>query len=214
MSRIKRKFRCNLFLKKARRVVYNFKKGVAASAVRMHRQGNSLFPESEFAPMEPPVLERVVADSQPSSSSCSTCSLEPLLTSIQYKTGITFEGYIVKTRKGRGCFTWTSGLSYIGEFKEDKREGYGKLKWPDGSTYEGHFHNDIREGEGMHKWEDSREVCKYERRGGGGMMMHFVLPWIQIFTDINPPPRFMKVNTTMISGTDKGFTNGHLELHS
>ena len=125
----------------------------------MHRQETHSLQESEYAPTDPSSFKRVMTDSQPSSSSCSTCSLEPLLTSIQYKTGISFEGYIAKTRRGRASFTWTSGLSYIGEFKEDKREGYGTLKWPDGSTYEGYFHNDIREGEGMHKWEDSGEVC-------------------------------------------------------
>lgn len=86
------------------------------------------------------------------------CSLEPLLTSIQYRTGITYEGYVVKNDSGMGSFQWTSGLKYIGEFKEKKREGFGKLIWPDGSSYEGYFHNDLREGHGKHKWGDSGEV--------------------------------------------------------
>lgn len=98
-------------------------------------------------------------ESPPASRSCSSCSLEPLLTSIQYKTGAIFKGYVAnKPRSGKGSFRWTSGLTYNGEFKENKREGYGTLAWPDGSSYEGYFHNDVREGNGKHKWGESGEV--------------------------------------------------------
>lgn len=69
-----------------------------------------------------------------------------------------FKGYIASKSRGKGSFKWASGLSYSGEFKEDKREGYGKLSWPDGSSYEGYFHNDVREGHGKHTWGASREV--------------------------------------------------------
>lgn len=107
-------------------------------------------------------LQKSTATSLPPSTRVrkrSSCKLEPLLTSIQYKTGVIFKGYIAKRpRSGRGVFQWHSGLRYSGEFKEDKREGIGELIWPDGSRYEGSFHNDIREGRGMHSWGESGEV--------------------------------------------------------
>lgn len=108
---------------------------------------------------------RVAASPDPPTSAgscCSSCSqLEPLLTSMQYKTGVQFEGYLAhKPKTGKGFFKWGSGLRYSGEFKEDKREGYGKLSWPDGSCYEGYFHNDVREGHGRHKWGDTGQVSE------------------------------------------------------
>lgn len=89
----------------------------------------------------------------------SSTALEPLLTSVQYRTGTLFKGYLArKPRAGRGLFQWDTGTRYSGEFKECKREGHGRLSWPDGSFYEGYFHDDLREGHGIHVWGDTGQV--------------------------------------------------------
>lgn len=106
-------------------------------------------------------LGAVASPELPNLQSCSSCSLldQPLPTSVRYRNGVQFEGYLARRpRAGRGSFQWHSGLSYIGDFKDDKREGFGRMSWPDGSVYEGFFHNDLREGHGKHTWGDTGQV--------------------------------------------------------
>ncbi len=131
------------------------------------------------------------------SRACSQ-QLEPLLTSIQYKTGMIIKGYILPKKAGnKGEFQWTSGLQYTGEYKDNKREGYGEVVWPDGSRYEGYFHHDVREGHGKHTWGDSGEVRECVAK---------VTSKAYIFN----MHRFMKESIIMTRGMDRELTSGLL----
>ena len=43
-------------------------------------------------------------------------------------------------------FTWASGNTYKGEYKEDERDGYGEMSWTDGSIYQGEWSRGIQHG--------------------------------------------------------------------
>lgn len=90
---------------------------------------------------------------------------EPLICSIEFKSGAIYQGAIVGgKRSGRGAFTWPSGLYYNGHFKNNQRHGYGQQVWPDGSRYEGKFRKDVRHGNGRHEWKNgevSASMYKY-----------------------------------------------------
>jgi hypothetical protein len=45
-------------------------------------------------------------------------------------------------------FTWASGNTYKGEYKEDERDGYGEMRWTDGSIYLGEWSRGIQHGQG------------------------------------------------------------------
>lgn len=42
---------------------------------------------------------------------------------------------------GQGKYTWPNGLTYEGEYKEDKKNGFGKFTYANGDTFEGTFDN-------------------------------------------------------------------------
>lgn len=87
------------------------------------------------------------------STSASTCSLEPLVHSIEFKSGAVYTGTLGCGKKsGNGTFRWPSGVQYTGEYLEDRRHGYGVQVWAEGSKYEGEFRDDLRHGEGRHTW--------------------------------------------------------------
>ena len=43
------------------------------------------------------------------------------------------------TRNGQGTFTYSDGVKYVGEWKDDKRNGQGTYTWSDGGKYVGEF---------------------------------------------------------------------------
>ena len=88
-------------------------------------------------------------------TSVSTCSLEPLSHSIEFKSGAVYTGKLVAgERTGHGTFRWPSGLQYTGEYMGNRRHGYGVQLWPDESKYEGEFFEDLRHGYGKHCWSN------------------------------------------------------------
>lgn len=92
-------------------------------------------------------------------SSSSSCVLEPLVLSEEFRSGAVYEGEVAargsgRQRSGHGTFRWPSGLRYCGRYAGDKRHGRGVMEWPDGSRYEGEFREDLRHGEGRHEWSN------------------------------------------------------------
>ena len=49
----------------------------------------------------------------------------------------------------RGAICSRSGVSYRGEFRDDRYHGLGTLEWPDGGRYWGRFVRGEPEGEGL-----------------------------------------------------------------
>ena len=47
---------------------------------------------------------------------------------------------------GTGCYQWTDGKKYDGNWKKNRMHGKGTLTWPDGRVYEGSFVADKKEG--------------------------------------------------------------------
>ena len=89
-------------------------------------------------------------------SSSSSCLLEPLVLSEEFRSGAVYEGEVARggRRSGHGTFRWPSGLRYSGHYADNKRHGRGVMVWPDGSRYEGKFREDLRHGEGRHEWSN------------------------------------------------------------
>ena len=51
--------------------------------------------------------------------------------------------------------TFTSGMTYTGDWVEDKTCGYGKCTYANGDVYEGEWKNDHRWGWGKHEWRST-----------------------------------------------------------
>jgi hypothetical protein len=49
-------------------------------------------------------------------------------------------------------YTWFSGKTYSGEWKEGCMEGLGEFYWPNGSLYRGHYEKDLKHGKGEMIW--------------------------------------------------------------
>lgn len=60
---------------------------------------------------------------------------------------------------GQGCYKFTSGNEYAGDFEKGVMNGYGKMIYADGSSYEGQWKHNLMSGEGLYidsdkiKWE-------------------------------------------------------------
>ena len=51
-------------------------------------------------------------------------------------------------------YEWPVGITYQGQWKENKKNGNGVLKWLDGSReYSGGFKDDERHGHGQYIWD-------------------------------------------------------------
>lgn len=58
---------------------------------------------------------------------------------------------------GRGVYTWPTGQSYDGEYKNDLKDGYGSYRWKDGKIYIGYWKNNRRNGKGLIRYTDGTE---------------------------------------------------------
>ena len=47
-------------------------------------------------------------------------------------------------RQGRGTYTWFTGDTYTGEWKNDKMHGFGKITTASGKIIEGKFEDDAK----------------------------------------------------------------------
>jgi|RhiMethySRZTD1v2_1073278.scaffolds.fasta_scaffold100615_2 hypothetical protein len=50
---------------------------------------------------------------------------------------------------GQGTFLWPDGRKYVGEFRDSKYNGQGTYMWPDGGKYVGEFRDSRRNGHGI-----------------------------------------------------------------
>ena len=74
---------------------------------------------------------------------------------INYNTGITYEGEWKNNRKeGYGVELYKDNSFYEGEFHYGSKQGIGKYYWSDGSVYEGQWVNNTLEGYGIYKFKD------------------------------------------------------------
>lgn len=52
--------------------------------------------------------------------------------------GDVFEGFLNNgTKEGMGKYTWSSGIVYDGNYKNNEKHGYGVLELPNGDRFEG-----------------------------------------------------------------------------
>jgi hypothetical protein len=78
-------------------------------------------------------------------------------------------------KDGKGKFTWKSGATYDGEWKDDLRNGFGTFANSNSKDwiYEGFFVDDLYEGKGIYKWPDGRVyegLWKKGKQDGQGIL--------------------------------------------
>ena len=61
---------------------------------------------------------------------------------------------------GYGIYVYADGVTYEGEYKEDKKTGYGVYYWTDGRKYEGWWWDGKQHGLGIYK-DPSKQKVKY-----------------------------------------------------
>jgi len=61
---------------------------------------------------------------------------------------------------GMGIYIYTDGVTYEGQYKEDKKTGYGLYFWTDGRKYDGWWYNGKQHGLGIYK-DPSKGKVKY-----------------------------------------------------
>jgi len=59
---------------------------------------------------------------------------------------------------GMGIYKYTDGVTYEGQYKEDKKCGYGLYFWTDGRKYEGWWYNGKQHGLGIYKDKNKGKV--------------------------------------------------------
>ncbi|KAM3587436.1 uncharacterized protein V6R79_005502 [Siganus canaliculatus] len=65
----------------------------------------------------------------------------------------------VMMRSGVGEYTSADGVTYTGEWHEDKMHGRGTLRYPSGALYEGEFKDNMYNGAGVYTFPDGG-ICK------------------------------------------------------
>jgi len=74
---------------------------------------------------------------------------------------------------GVGCYQWSDGRRYEGEYKEDKKHGFGIYQWADGRVYIGFWCRGKQHGLGTYKtpeaqslryglWEDGKRIAWFD----------------------------------------------------
>ncbi|CAG9320037.1 unnamed protein product [Blepharisma stoltei] len=75
--------------------------------------------------------------------------------SIKLTSGVKYIGdWKDNKRDGKGKNIWENEDIYEGEWKNDMQNGWGKNVWIDGSMYIGQYKNNLKEGIGEYCWED------------------------------------------------------------
>lgn len=75
---------------------------------------------------------------------------------------------------GDGTFTFSSGCTYSGMWKDGKYCGQGKYQWPDGTSYEGEFVNNVPHGQGTFTDCNSRLWSGNFHNGSGPGLTHML----------------------------------------
>ena len=58
------------------------------------------------------------------------------------------DGKCFSPKNGQATFTYPNGMTYVGEWKDDKRHGQGTYTFPEGTRYVGEFKDDKVHGQG------------------------------------------------------------------
>ena len=61
---------------------------------------------------------------------------------------------------GMGIYIYTDGVTYEGQYKDDKKTGYGLYYWTDGRKYEGWWYKGKQHGLGIYK-DPTKNKVKY-----------------------------------------------------
>lgn len=99
------------------------------------------------------------------SDSLNTDGGGPLKVSYIFPNGDRYEGecsrsaYGALVRSGAGKHTSASGITYTGEWHEDKMHGRGTMQYPSGAQYEGEFKDNMYNGTGIYTFPDG-SMCK------------------------------------------------------
>ena len=73
---------------------------------------------------------------------------------ICYNNGDRFEGYIKDDMILNGKMIYNTGVTYEGEWKNDKQDGKGTETWLDGAIYTGDYKEGKKCGWGVFTWSD------------------------------------------------------------
>ena len=88
---------------------------------------------------------------------------------LTYSSGISYAGEFRNGNYyGQGTLTWPSGQRYVGEFKDGNYNGQGTLAYADGDKYVGEFKDDKKHGQGTLTYADGR-VYAGEFKNGNQM---------------------------------------------
>lgn len=75
-------------------------------------------------------------------------------------------------REGQGTLHFTSGATYVGEWRKNVREGAGTMSYAGGEVYEGEWRDNQREGQGTHWYADGSSYAgewSDDKRDGQGL---------------------------------------------
>ena len=61
---------------------------------------------------------------------------------------------------GMGIYIYTDGVTYEGQYKDDKKTGYGLYYWTDGRKYEGWWYKGKQHGLGIYT-DPTKNKVKY-----------------------------------------------------
>ncbi|CDQ74820.1 MORN repeat-containing protein 2 isoform X1 [Oncorhynchus mykiss] len=106
------------------------------------------------------------------------------------------EGGVV--RRGMGKHTSASGVTYTGEWHDDKMNGRGTLEHPSGALYEGDFKDNMYHGTGTYSFSDGTKYCgsfsKNRLEGDGEFTDSQGLVWIGSFHNKAAPGLKLKLS--------------------
>eukprot|EP01105_Mastigella_eilhardi_P013678 TRINITY_DN3111_c0_g2_i2.p1 TRINITY_DN3111_c0_g2~~TRINITY_DN3111_c0_g2_i2.p1 ORF type:complete len:585 (-),score=108.75 TRINITY_DN3111_c0_g2_i2:18-1772(-) len=91
-----------------------------------------------------------------------------------YQDGSVFQGQFVDNmRHGKGIHSAAFGtMTYIGEWRHDKKDGWGITVWAQGKRHEGWYENNARNGRGVFTWANGHKYEGYfkdDKRHGEGI---------------------------------------------
>jgi hypothetical protein len=66
---------------------------------------------------------------------------------------------------GQGTFMWPDGRKYVGEFRDSKYNGQGTYTWPNGEKYVGEFRDSRRSGHGIQTYSSGAKYVGEWRDG-------------------------------------------------
>ncbi|XP_065111218.1 MORN repeat-containing protein 2 isoform X2 [Paramisgurnus dabryanus] len=90
-----------------------------------------------------------------SETTCKIFYIFPNLDKYEGECYHTSDGVVI--RKGFGTQTSASGVTYTGEWNNDKMNGSGTLTHPSGAIYRGLFRNNMYHGKGTYRFPDGTE---------------------------------------------------------